>query len=100
MHDFSTWVGTKIFRTIPEDISRRKNPRKRLVFNTNPRIRFIVFQLDIILGLVFFNQIVFEQKRIQLRIDNHVLNIRNAFYKQNCLAVVLRFVEIGGNSLF
>ena len=100
MHYFSTWIRAKIFRTILNDVSSRKNPRKRLIFNANPWIRFVVLELNIVFGLVFFDEVIFQQQCIQLRVNNHILNINNAFYEQYSFAVILRFIEIGCDSFF
>ena len=99
VHHLPTWVRTKIFRTIFDDLPSWKNPRESFVLDANPRIGFVVLQRNVIAWLILFDQVVFQQQSIQLSIHNDRSDI-NDFRNQHTgfPAVVMVFAEIGVNS--
>ena len=97
MHRFHIGVGPEVFRTVFYHFPCREYSRKWLIFNANPRIGLIVLKQDIVAGLEFFNQIVFQQKCIGIT-GNYYMSDFNNFFNQNIgFGIIMKFVEIRRN---
>ena len=101
MHRFDVGIRTVIFGSVFDQLPGRENAGKPLFLDYNGRVRLVVFERDVVFRLVFLDQAIFQQKRIELCFHDHEFDIVDAFDKQTCFPVfVLIFIEIGRNPLF
>ncbi|MNR55784.1 hypothetical protein D3C85_1762330 [compost metagenome] len=70
MHHPHGGIGPKVGRAVFHSISGPEYSWKRFFFNDNPGVGLIIFQHDIVSGLMFFNETVFQQPGINFRIYN------------------------------
>src|SRR5688500_17458950 len=100
MHGSATRIWPKVAGPIVNLITGTYNTRKPLVNDTNIRIRFTVFEQDVILWLILLDQVIFQQESIGFGIDNGKLNGFDLGDKLYCFFVVLcRAVEIRADTL-
>lgn len=64
------------------------------------RIFFIIFEQDVILWLMFFNQMGFQNKRLCLGICNNIVQIRNLRYHNVQFCTVVSSVKITHHATF
>ena len=72
IHHLYRSIRAKIFRSVINTITGWQNSWERLLSDTNPWVGFIVFEQDVIPGLVFLNKVIFKQQSIQFAIYNKV----------------------------
>jgi len=100
MHGTTGGIRAKILGAIANDLSGGKYPWKILFLDNDARIRFIVFEHDVVPRLVFLDQRVFKQQRIEFGFYHDVLNVGNLPYQNLGLPIfVLLLVEIARNSV-
>lgn len=101
MNHFHRCERPEIFRSVFDDPARNENPWKAFVLDANPGIGFIVLQTHIVSGLMLFNQAVFKEQRIQLRIHNNRFYVCDFSHENSCFPVFMTFLlKIGTHSLF
>ena len=86
-------VGAKIGARFQVNMSGLEDTRKRFFGNTYGRVGLIVFQKNVVLGFVLFDQIVFQQQGICLRFDYYIMYVSD-FADQHSRFPVLVLVEI------
>ena len=93
-------VGPEVFAPVLSDLSGGKHPWKPFVFQNDEGICFVVFELDVVDGLVLLDHVVFEQQGIGFARCDNPLHISNLFHQQSGFAVVVLFGEVAGHPLF
>nr|GFD30289.1 hypothetical protein [Tanacetum cinerariifolium] len=63
------------------------------------RIRFAVFEQDVVLGLVLLDEVVFEQKRIRFRVDDGELDALDVLDQLLRFLVVVLLGEVRRDAL-
>ncbi len=100
MHGLHIWIGAQVFRAIFYHSSRRKNPRKGFLFNTNPRIGFVVFELNIVFRQILFYQVILQQQRIQFGVHNDIFQSCYLTNKNSRFRAIMIFYKVRFNSVF
>jgi len=78
MHRPNTGIRAEISRPILNHLAGNQNPRVRILkFDFNIRIAFIVFELNIVLRPILFNQIHFKNQRFQLGFHHNPVDMIN-----------------------
>ena len=91
----------EIFSVLFFDFAGNGKTRKLLLrMNFNIGIRFIVFQENIVLGLVFFDEIVFQPQRVDFRLGDNVVKVRDMLHHRGDLLGLFGAVKILAHSVF
>ena len=75
---------------------REMDTRKVFVAYANGRIAFVIFQQDVVAGLVFLDKVVFEQERIFFRVYHDVAYVGYPAHQNTgfCRVVVFRKIRV------
>ena len=89
-----TGIGTIIIA--PRGVNRTgyKYPREQLSCHHNTRVTLIIFEENIVFGLVGLDQIVFEQKSITLACYDNVFYIYNLSNQLACFSIGVLLLEV------
>ena len=80
---------------------RGKKLRERLVGDAEVRVRLVVAEQDVVLGLVLLDEAVFEQQRVELGVNDGELQPHNLrHHAARFLVVASRLVEVARNPVF
>ena len=85
-------IRTVILGSILDVLAGPEYSRKMLLFDDNPRIGLIILEHHIVAGLVFFDQVVFQQPGIDLRIHDGESDPVDLAHQHTGLAIQLGLV--------
>ena len=74
-------VGTEVGGTVTHNLPCLEYAREVFVAHANGRITLVVFQQDVITGLVFLDEVVFKQQRVFFRIHYNVADVGYLAYQ-------------------
>ena len=80
-------VGTEVKRTVVDAVAGFENFRKRFVCNAQQRIRFAVFERDVVFRLILFDEVIFKKKRVAFRNRNDKVDSCNVLDQGRCFNV-------------
>ena len=94
IHRRQVTVGSEISRAVPDNLAGFEHTREILILHTDGRVGLVVFQQYIVAGLVFLDQIIFQQQCIFFRIHHDVSDVGNLAHEHPRLARLVLFAEI------
>src|SRR5690606_6389630 len=101
MHHPHRSVRPKIFGAVFDIFAGWENAREPLIFDDNPRVGLIIFQHDIVPRLMFLDQAVFQQPRVNLSINNGKSNTADLAHQHTRFAIQLAGLnEVGTDAAF
>ena len=82
------WIGTEIETAILFDLARDDEARIALIGNLDEGIGLVVLEHDIVLGLVFLDEIDLEKQGLNIGLGDDKLKIHNLRYQGFGLGIV------------
>ena len=82
------WIGTEIETTILFDLARDDEARIALISNLDEGIGLVVLEHDIVLGLVFLDEVDLKKQGLNIGLSDDKLKIYNLRYQGFGLGIV------------
>ena len=82
------WIRTEIETTILFDLARDDEARIALIGNLDEGIGLVVLEHDIVLGLVFLDEVDLKKQGLNIGLSDDKLKIYNLRYQRFCLGIM------------
>lgn len=82
------WIRTEIEPTILFDLARDDETRIALIGNLDEGIGLVVLEHDIVLGLVFLDEVDLKKQGLNIGLSDDKLKIYNLRYQRFCLGIM------------
>lgn len=94
IHCIAETVRTVVVSPLAVDRPCFEDTRVGLARDADTRVRLAVFEQNVVVRLVFLDQVVLQQESILLRVDHHIAYIRNMRHQLPGLAALMVFLEV------
>ena len=96
LHGREMGIRSEVGGTVAHNFPCLEHTRKVFVAYANGRIAFVIFQQDVVAGLVFLDKVVFEQERIFFRVYHDVAYVGYPAHQNTgfCRVVVFRKIRV------